>query len=146
MSESIKTREETMALARELYSNDHRYLSESFWKNEGLGDTRVNLYVGVITTALAGAAGAVQLMGINSMPAKAQVFVFVCCALLPLGWVTLRRMIKRNIRTDEYKNNFDHLRQSIKDHSYGFGGLLNYHPFGPKTSWVEPTWNRCQHY
>jgi len=37
---------------KDLLLKDYDYLSESFWKNEQVGETRVNFYIGFVTFVL----------------------------------------------------------------------------------------------
>jgi ADP-ribose pyrophosphatase YjhB (NUDIX family) len=45
---------ESRIKARELLLEDYRYLSDSFWKNEQVGETRVNWFIGIVTAVCGG--------------------------------------------------------------------------------------------
>ena len=123
--------EKGVDLAKDLLIEDHRYLSDSFWKNEETGETRVNLFIGLVTLVVGGLVTLITNDSSKLNPdEKCAIIMAALVPLFVLGLVTLLRILIRNQRTDEIKRNFDHLRQTIKDHSYRSGIMLNYYPFG----------------
>lgn len=118
--------------AKELLIEDHRSLSESFWKNEQVGDTRVNLFIGLVTAAVA---GLVALTTAKSPPSPKQfrmILIASFFALFVLGIMTLLRVIKRNIVTDGIKQDTAAIHQIFKDHFDSGGILVGYSPYGRK--------------
>jgi 8-oxo-dGTP pyrophosphatase MutT (NUDIX family) len=117
---------------RELLLQDYRYLSDSFWKNEQTGETRVNWFIGIVTAAGGG------LFGLTSAEHRPHgeplrlIFVASLFALLAFGVITLFRIVKRNIVTDGYKRGMDVIREAFVDHFDGEHVLLQYHPLGRK--------------
>ncbi|MDQ2938823.1 MAG: NUDIX domain-containing protein [Acidobacteriota bacterium] len=118
--------------AKDLLLEEYRYYTDSFWKNEQTGETRVNWFIGIVTAAAGG------LVGLTSTPSRPHgeplrlIFVASLFALLSFGIITLFRIIKRNIVSDTYKRAADHIREIFSDHFDGDHILLHYHPFGKK--------------
>jgi 8-oxo-dGTP pyrophosphatase MutT (NUDIX family) len=125
---------------KDLLLQDYRYRCEAMWKSEQSGETRVNLFIGLITLCV-GAIGALVAKG-TSLPAETLRFLVPAAlsALLMVGLVTLARMITRNKNTDLAKHQLDLIRQTFKDHfdegfvrynlfpgiaPRGFGGLAH---------------------
>ena len=102
--------------SKELLLEDYRYVSESFWKNEQGGETRVNLFVGFVTLVV----GALMSLATSEKVALRTdtlrlIIVASLSALLVLGVITLLRMLIRNENTDRYKRGLDTVRQLFKD-------------------------------
>jgi 8-oxo-dGTP pyrophosphatase MutT (NUDIX family) len=120
--------DQSRAAAKDLLLAEHRYFSDSFWKNEQTGETRVNWFIGIVT---ASAAGLVSLTSSQSRPRGEPlrlIFVGVLFALLAFGFITLLRIIKRNIVTDGYKRDIDAIRELFSDHFDADHLLLDYSP------------------
>jgi 8-oxo-dGTP pyrophosphatase MutT (NUDIX family) len=115
---------------KDLLLEDYRYRAESLWKNEQGGETRVNLFIGLIT--LVGGLMATLLTSENH-PLKGEALRFFVVAglfsMLLLGIVTMLRMMSRNKRTDEAKRDLDVIRQAFKDRFDEDGMLLHYNLF-----------------
>jgi ADP-ribose pyrophosphatase YjhB (NUDIX family) len=110
---------------------EYRNLADCFWKNEQSGETRVNLFIGLIVAATGGLvtlASAENNLGGEALRLIIRSSLFV---LIVLGVVTLFRMLKRNAATDGYKSGCDMVRQLFKDHFDDAHILLRYHPFAP---------------
>src|SRR3954470_15280556 len=114
---------------RALLLEDYRYRSEAMWKSEESGETRVNLFIGLITLG-GGAAGA---LASNSLIASVETAVpFIIAGLfsvLMVGLVPLMRMVTRNENTDLAKCQLDTIRQTFKDHFDDAGALDHYDLF-----------------
>jgi H+/Cl- antiporter ClcA len=116
---------------------DYKYFSELFLTNEQSGETRVNWFIVIVSSATAGIVALVvkhaeQVAAYkaslqNSDPAKIvtpaltsdQIRVIIIGALVGLlvfGLVTLFRMMTRNKNTDDYKKALDTVRQEFQDH------------------------------
>ncbi len=90
---------------------EYKHFSESFWKNEELGERRLNFYMTLYTAVLAGIVG---LITSNSDPFQFKSIVsFALLGVLIFGIFTYLRMIKRDKVTEEYKRIIKHLRQQI---------------------------------
>lgn len=116
--------------ASDLLMEDFHQFSESFWKNEQTGETRVNWFIGIVAAASGG------LFGLSSAehgPSGAQLRLIVIVslfALLAFGIVTLFRMIKRNATTDDYLRGLNIVRKLFNEHFDNDDVLCNYKPVG----------------
>ena len=115
---------------KDLLLEDYRYRAESLWRNEQGGETRVNLFIGLI--ALVVGLLAPLLTSNNQSHNSETLRLFVLSglfAMLLLGLITLLRMIIRNKHTDEAKRDLDLIRQTFKDRFDEDGALLHYDLF-----------------
>jgi ADP-ribose pyrophosphatase YjhB (NUDIX family) len=106
---------------KDLLLQDYRYCAESFWRNEQGGETRVNIFVGLLTLGL----GTLITVGTT---VDTVIVLTSLIALLVVGLATLSRMITRDEHTDEYKRGLDTIRQWFKDHLDPGGVLVQYYP------------------
>jgi ADP-ribose pyrophosphatase YjhB (NUDIX family) len=114
--------------AKALLLEDYRYSAESFWKNEQGGETRVNLFIGLVTLVIGGLASLTTgSSGLRGEPLRIVILAGLA-ALSVLGHITLLKMLIRNKRTDECKRSLDIVRQAFKDHFDESGVLLGYYP------------------
>jgi 8-oxo-dGTP pyrophosphatase MutT (NUDIX family) len=112
-----------------LLLEDYRYRSEAMWKSEESGETRVNLFIGLITLG-GGAAGALASKSLIASVETAAPFIIAgLFSLLMVGLVTLMRMVTRNENTDLAKYQLDTIRQTFKDHFDDAGALDHYDLF-----------------
>jgi hypothetical protein len=102
---------------------EYRHLSESFWRNEEVGEKRVNFFITLVTAVIA----ALVTLATKGKTDVYPIAVFALFALLVVGIVTLNRMIRRNRVTDEYKLAMDMIRSRFRDWD---NRLQNYQPFG----------------
>ena len=51
---SAKELDKQESAVKDLRLADYRYLSDSLWKNEQVGETRANFFIGIVTGVLAG--------------------------------------------------------------------------------------------
>jgi 8-oxo-dGTP pyrophosphatase MutT (NUDIX family) len=112
---------------KDLLLEDYRYRSESLWKNEQSGETRLNLYIGFATLVI----GALVTLGTDEGVSGAllrPVALASLAVLFALGLITLMRMLTRNEHTDLCKRGLDSIRQVFKDHFDRFGMLVDYYP------------------
>ncbi len=116
---------------KDLLLEDYRYRAESLWKNEQGGETRVNLFIGLLT--LVGGLMA-TLVTSDKKVFEGDMLRLVALAglftMLVLGLITMLRMITRNKNTDQAKHDLDIIRQTIKDRFDEEGLLLHYTLFG----------------
>jgi hypothetical protein len=125
-------KDDANAAVREFLLTEYRNFSESLWKNEQTGETRVNWFIGVASGALA---GVIAMSSSEHRPhgRPAQLIVLsVLLALFSFGIVTLFRIIKRDKTTDGYKKDCDKVRELFKQHFDQQAMLEGYDPFkGP---------------
>jgi len=121
--------EDDKSAVKELLLEEYRNFSESFWKNEQTGETRVNWFIGIVSGASAGLIG---LATAERRPHGEQlrlILVAALFALIAFGIVTLLRIKKRNETTDGYKKDTKRVRDLFKDHfDKNLNILSNYHP------------------
>jgi len=122
--------EQSRSAVKELLLEDYRHATESLWKNEQIGETRVNWFIGIVTAAAGG------LIGLTTAEPRPHgeplrlIFVATLFALLAFGIMTLLRIMKRNEKTDGYKKDCDRVRQMFRDHFDSEEILSAYVPFG----------------
>lgn len=130
--------DQSRTAVKELLLTDYHNFSESLWKNEQIGETRVNWFIGIVTAAAGG------LIGLTTAERRPHgeplrlIFVATLAALLSFGIVTLHRIIKRNETTDGYKKDCDRVRQMFRVYFDGDSILRDYHPFGKKRGESSP--------
>src|SRR3981081_3439164 len=112
-----------------LLLEDYRYRSGGVWEGEERGETRVNLFIGLITLG-GGAAGALVSKSLIASAETAAPFIIAgLFSLLMVGLVTLMRRVTRNENTDLAKYQLDTIRQTFKDHFDDAGALDHYDLF-----------------
>lgn len=113
---------------KELLLEDYRYRAEALKSSEAAGETRLNIFVGMVTLVSGG------LVALSTSDAKIDtpvLFFMIITALLVLaviGVFTLLRLILRNKHTDQCKKNLDHIRETFKDHFDEEHLLKHYYP------------------
>ena len=115
---------------KDLLLEDYRYRAESLWKSEAGGETRVNLFIGLIALAIPILANLLASETWLSGETLRWIFAGALLALFLMGLVTLGRMISRNDNTDLCKRDLDVIRQTFKDRFDPDGSLLGYYLFG----------------
>lgn len=91
---------------------EYRYLTESFLRNEELGERRVNFFI-TLTTAVIGGLAAIWKVSDGGVDPKLIGFGLV--AVLLFGIITLVRIIRRNLVTDEYLRGLGRIRKYFAD-------------------------------
>jgi ADP-ribose pyrophosphatase YjhB (NUDIX family) len=120
--------------AKDLLLEDYRFRAEMMRQSETAGETRVNLFIVLMTVV---SAALVSLVTSERRLDKSVEFIIEVAALgglLVFGWLTLLRLIKRNKTTDECKHSMDVIRQLFKDRFDDQGVLLGYYPVNWPTS------------
>jgi len=105
---------------------EYRHLTESFLRNEELGERRVSFFI-TLTTAVIGASVAFQeVLGGTVDPS---LFLLGLLAILLFGIATLVRMIHRNLKTHEYLRALGRIRRFFADRDPGIIAHLPYLPY-----------------
>lgn len=94
---------------------EYKHFSDSFWKNEEVGEKRVNFFITLTTAILAGIVALVTSK--NTWFSDVEVRRIVTVALIGtflFGLVTFFRILQRNRVTDEYKDIIDYLRERLR--------------------------------
>ena len=118
---------------KSLLLEEYKARSEAMAKSEQAGETRVNLFIGLITL-VGGGAGTLltKESSIASLSHERRVLIVVAlCSLLVVGVITLFRLITRNKHTDLCKRQLDQLRQAYKDQFDTDGSWAHYDLFPP---------------
>jgi len=114
--------------AKDILMEDYRHISEAIARNEQTGETRLNLFIGLIAIVIGALATVAKDTGLEKSIA---VVVTGLLFLLVVGIATLIRIIKRNATTDRYVMRLDYIRQTFKDYFDEDGLLASYDPFRP---------------
>jgi len=120
---------DTLDISKELLLQDYTYRSESLWKSEQAGETRVQLYIAFVT-AIGGGLGFFVKENAAKDDSLRWVVIGWLFAALVVGLITLGRMIIRNEHTDKCKAGLDAIRQVFRDIDRE-GVLLHYYPVEP---------------
>jgi len=99
--------------AKKFLLAEYEHLADSFWRNEENGEKRVNFFVTFATAVMA----ALVTLSTASTVDKAHVTlvaIWSLSSLLIIGIVTLKRMLRRNKVTDEYKVAMDVIRDYFR--------------------------------
>jgi hypothetical protein len=100
---------------------EHRYLADSFWRNEETGEKRVNFFITLVTAVLAALVALASNRGSLSSEQISRFAFAACLGLLVVGVLTFRRLLKRNGAADKYKAGMD----VIRCHSDPGSGLVS---------------------
>jgi hypothetical protein len=90
---------------------EYQHFADSFWRNEELGERRVNFFI-LLATAVISALAALEKIDFEN---TSLLTAFALLALLSIGVVTLQRMLRRNRVTDEYKEALKKIRGYLKE-------------------------------
>ena len=97
---------------------EYEFFTDSFWKNEELGEKRVDFFITLTTAIIAGIVALITSgqtkfsdSGVRQMATGA-----LLGALL-FGFITFLRILQRNRVTDEYKRIADYLREQLRRRS-----------------------------
>lgn len=100
---------------REFYRADFEHFAESYWRNEAVGESRLNIFLGLIATVY----GAVGFLGKSNDHVDWQAMrspaIAASIALLVIGALTLLRVLKRNAATDDFIRAMGLLRKTLTD-------------------------------
>ncbi len=131
-TQTSEDKDDSRTAVKEFLLEEYRNFSESLWKNEQTGETRVNWFIGIVTAA----AGGLGALTTADSPPQGEtlrlIIVATLCALFAFGIITLLRIMKRNRTTDGYKKDCDKVRQLFKVHFDVDKILSGYEPFRPK--------------
>ena len=116
--------------AKDLLLKDYDSLTQSLSESEKIGETRVNWFVGVVTTAAAAFVALVTSKDYRPTDDRLQqIAVGALVTLLVFGVMTLLRIRNRNKTTDGFKKDIARIRRIFRDHFEHDGVLTNYRPF-----------------
>jgi hypothetical protein len=107
--------------SRDFLLAEYRYLADSFWRNEEGGEKRVNFFITLVTAVIAALVALATRQGSLTDGQLSGIAVAACLGLLAVGILTFKRLIHRNVVTDEYKRAMDVIRRAL--------GPAGYEPF-----------------
>ncbi len=115
---------------KDLLLEDYRYRAEALRRSEQAGETRVNIFMGLVSVV---AASLVALSNAQHGPDPSSLRLIIECAtvlLAVVGCLTLMRLLIRNDHTDECKRDLDRIRQVFTEQFDRDGRLAGYSPVG----------------
>ncbi|GJQ58131.1 MAG: NUDIX domain-containing protein [Candidatus Scalindua sp. AMX11] len=121
--------------ARELLLAEHKYLGDSFWKNEEGGETKVRFFITLVAAVLTAIATLFTITIDNEEIDNLiiPIIIFVLFSLLMFGIITLLRILKRNKVADTYKKGMDEIRERFRIYFDDGRVLSGYEPLGAPT-------------
>jgi 8-oxo-dGTP pyrophosphatase MutT (NUDIX family) len=121
--------------AKEFLLEEYRSLSKALEVNEEIGETRVNWLIGIVTAVLGGVV-AILAADKPTVPEAARQLIAMgfLLGLLIVGYITLRRILKRNAKTDGFKKDLRRIRDIFRDYYDPNRVLIGYQGFaaGPR--------------
>jgi 8-oxo-dGTP pyrophosphatase MutT (NUDIX family) len=116
--------------AKDFLLEEYKSLSKALEVNEEIGETRVNWLIGIVTAVLGGVV-AMATAEKASLPERTRETIAICflLGLLILGYITLRRILKRNATTDGFKKDLRRIRDIFRDHYDPNRVLIGYQGF-----------------
>lgn len=108
---------------------EYKHLTDSFLRNEELGERRVNFFLTFTTTAIGALVAIREFFGDVEMKNFYIGFCAVLLALLLFGIVTLMRIIHRNLVTDKYLRGLARIRRYYADTDKENPNILPYLPY-----------------
>ena len=108
---------------------EFQYLTTSFWRNEELGDRRVNLFLALTTAVIAASVAAATKGSDNTSTTISLLICGGLLAVLLFGIFTLKRIIRRNLDTDDYKRSADRVRKYFVERDANIGPYLPFDPY-----------------
>lgn len=121
---------DTQDFLKDLLLEDYRYRAEALRRSEQAGETRVNIFMGLVSVV---AASLVALSNAQHGPDPSSLRLIIECVTILLtvvGWLTLMRLLIRNDHTDECKRDLDRIREVFKEQFDRDGRLTHYTPVG----------------
>jgi 8-oxo-dGTP pyrophosphatase MutT (NUDIX family) len=97
---------------------EYQHFSDSAWKNEEIGEKRVEFFITLTTAILAGIVALITSEHANLSYADVrQIATAALSGTLLFGLVTFRRMLHRNRVTDEYRGIVRYVRKRLQERS-----------------------------
>jgi len=100
---------------QELLLEEYKYFTGSFWKNEEIGEKRVEFFITLTTAVIAAVVTLITSDRATSYGIDIrQIGLAALAGILLIGLITFLRMLKRNRVTDEYKDKIDYIREQLR--------------------------------
>ncbi len=116
--------------AKEFLLEEYKSLSKALEVNEEIGETRVNWLIGIVTAVLGGVV-AILTAEKSAVVQETRELIAICflLGLWLLGYLTLRRILKRNATTDGFKRDLRRIRDIFRDYYDPNRVLIGYQGF-----------------
>lgn len=102
---------------------EYKLFTESFWKNEEVGEKRVEFFITLTAAIIAGIVTLITSEHPNiSNTDVQQIAIAALTSTFLFGLITFLRILQRNRVTDEYKEIIGYLRDQIKKRSINLSG------------------------
>jgi hypothetical protein len=92
-----------------------KYWGDAFWRNEEAGEKRVTFYITLVTAVLA---ALVALSKLEDRFILLEFGLFVLVVVWIFGFLTMLRMVRRNLVTERYKFACESARIELKKYKY----------------------------
>ena len=97
---------------------EYKVFTESFWKNEEIGEKRVEFFITLTTAIVAGIVALFTSSSKNLSEASVlKIATGALSATFLFGLITFFRILRRNRVTEEYKGILNYLREQLKNKS-----------------------------
>ena len=97
---------------------EYEYYTDSFWKNEEVGERRVDFFITLTTAIIAGIVALITSQHANlSDTAIRQIATAALSGTFLFGLITFLRILQRNRVTDEYKDIVGYIRELLRRRS-----------------------------
>jgi putative (di)nucleoside polyphosphate hydrolase len=94
---------------------EYQFFTDSFWKNEEVGEKRVDFFITLTTAIIAGIVALITSEHANLSDAEVhQIATAALSGTFLFGLITFLRILQRNRVTDEYKEIVGYLRRQLK--------------------------------
>lgn len=121
--------ESDRAIAMEFLRDEFDHLATSFLSNEDQGERRVNVFLGLVASISVASGLAVEALEPTSFDVR-WIIAAATVLLIPVGWMTLTRLARRNLVTTEYLCKMRKIRTFFADLDPEIAGHLPYPPTG----------------
>ena len=106
---------EPQNVSMEFLLADHKYFADSIWKNEEVGEKRLNVYITLVTAVIAALVALHAKDNTMRDPARFLVTAYALFGLLLFGCITLMRMKRRQQAGSELRDALDSVRAQLKE-------------------------------
>jgi hypothetical protein len=113
--------------SREFLIAEYGHVSGALLSNEEAGERRLNIFVGLIAAATAAIGLAFDQLD-GGLHALGLAVGGACVALLLFGLATLRRLMERNLATDEYVEGLRRMRVYVADRDRELVHVMGFAP------------------
>ncbi len=107
----VETRDQANPkVAAEFLRDEFKHLADSFLRNEDQGERRVNVFLGLVGAVAVATGLAVDRVATTGFDPR-WILVGAALVLVPVGWMTLTRLIHRNLATSDYLRRMANIRR-----------------------------------